>query len=84
MIDPLNDQKPNSLNIFVDKFYTDEKEVSFNALNFNNSDKGCLSLLDTVLSTNNNQSLFGNLMREEGPSPIFDNIEDPMPVDFNA
>ena len=60
-------------NMFVDKFCAEEKEISLNTLNFSNSANGCLSILDTMVSTNQNKSIFGNLIREDEPQANFDN-----------
>ena len=75
-----NDDKVNQMqgkaNMFVDKFCAEEKELSLNTLDFGNSANGCLSILETMISTNQSKSMFGNLIREEEPQPIIENQEE--------
>jgi len=76
----MNLSTANSTNLFVDKFCALRQAGTFESLNFNAQENGCLSFLDTLITHDNNslnftgiqgQSIFDNpMMFEGGPSPF--------------
>ena len=97
--DAINFNTANSTNMFTEKFYPHKQVATFEALNFNAQENGCLSFLDTLITydANNslnfsafkNQSIFDNpMMVEGGPSPFAEpeqmNFDGPDPPVFDG